>query len=160
MISSILALALAATPASTVPATFATSPALDPWAVQFDLPSAITGRTYRIYVTKLLGPTPKAGWPVVYVLDADVTFPSLAAQMMMRTAGGDSGALLVGAAYPNALATMTLRNRHLTPSQHPRSRPRRRWPQRLRQAQGRGLRRRRGLSPHDGGAPAPDRRRL
>lgn len=112
-----LALALAAAPAAAGPQAPATTPALNPWAVQFDLPSAITGRTYRIYVTKPLGPTPKAGWPVIYVLDADVTFPSLAAQMMMRTAGGDSGALLVGIAYPNALATMTLRTRDLTPSQ-------------------------------------------
>ena len=121
MISSILALALAAAPvaapASAPATTFTTSPALNPWAVQFDLPSAITGRIYRIYVAKPLGPTPKAGWPVVYVLDADVAFPSLAAQMMMRTVGGDSGAILVGVAYPNALATMTLRNRDLTPSQ-------------------------------------------
>lgn len=120
MIPSIIALALAAAPVAApavAPKTFTTSPALDPWAVQFDLPSVITGRTYRIYVTKPLGRTPKAGWPVVYVLDADVAFPSLAAQMVMRTAGGDSGAILVGVAYPNALATMTLRTRDLTPSQ-------------------------------------------
>lgn len=94
-----------------------TTPAKVPWAVQFDMPSAITGRTYRIYVARPPTAPPKDGWPVVYVLDADITFPSIAAQMAMRSVTGGSGAIIVGVAYPNALATMKLRQRDLTPSQ-------------------------------------------
>jgi len=114
----LLALALTSAPAAApAPAPpVATSPAKLPWAVQFDMPSKISGRTYRIYVAKPYGVTPKGGWPVVYVLDADVTFPSIAAQMVLRSATGGRSAIIVGVAYPNALAAMKLRERDLTPS--------------------------------------------
>jgi predicted alpha/beta superfamily hydrolase len=119
--SLLLALSLAqTTPAvasSPPPVTPAASPARIPWAVQFDLTSKISGRTYRIYVAKPFGPMPKTGWPVVYVLDADTAFPSIAAQMILRCATGGSGAIIVGVSYPNAMAAMKLRERDLTPSQ-------------------------------------------
>ena len=118
LIAALLALAVA--DASVPPqgvAVPATSPATVPWAVQYDLNSKITGRTYRIYVAKPFSPPPKEGWPVVYVLDADITFPSLAAQMVLRSVSGQRAAVIVGVAYPNALATESLRNRDLTPTQ-------------------------------------------
>ena len=99
--------------------TLATSPATLPGAVQFDMASKITGRTYRIYVAKPLLPPPKAGYPAVYVLDADTAFPTAASQMTMGQLGGLRPGLIVGVAYPNAgpLETLKLRNRDLTPSQ-------------------------------------------
>jgi predicted alpha/beta superfamily hydrolase len=95
----------------------ATIPAKLPFAVQFDLPSRITGRTYRIYVAKPIGTAPKGGWPVIYVLDGDMAFPTVAAQDILHSISGGGGAIVVGVAYPNAMATMTLRTRDLTPSQ-------------------------------------------
>ena len=112
-----LALLQAPVPSASATQTLATVPATVPWAVQFDLPSKITGRTYRIYVARPIGAPPKGGWPVVYVLDGDMAFPSLAAQNVLHSVGGGGGAIVVGVAYPNAIATMTLRNRDLTPSQ-------------------------------------------
>ncbi|WP_394762402.1 alpha/beta hydrolase [Phenylobacterium sp.] len=120
LIAALLALAIAEAPVAApaaAPEVPVSSPAKVPWAVQYDLPSKITGRTYRIYVAKPVSPPPKGGWPVVYVLDADINFPSVAAQMVMRSVSGQRAAIIVGVAYPNAIATMSLRNRDLTPSQ-------------------------------------------
>lgn len=105
-----------AAPSAPAIQTSASQTAQIPWAKQFDMPSAITVRTYRIYVAKPPVGAPKTGWPVVYVLDADITFSSLAAQMVMRSASGGNGAIIVGVGYPNAVATLQLRNRDLTPS--------------------------------------------
>lgn len=93
-----------------------TEPAKQPFAVQFDLPSKITGRTYRIYVARPITPPPKGGWPVIYVLDADVSFPIAASQMILRMASGQAAAIVVGIGYPQALATTKLRLYDLTPS--------------------------------------------
>lgn len=91
-------------------------PAKLPLSVQFDIPSKITGRTYRIYVAKPFTPPPKTGWPVVYVLDADVTFATVASQMVLRMASGQPAAIIVGIGYPQALASTRLRLFDLTPS--------------------------------------------
>ena len=118
MLSLALALALLIEPAAATPsAPPATKPAELPFSVQFDLPSKITGRTYRIYVAKPPAPPPTGGYPVIYVLDGGVAFPTAAAQAMMRTLGGGKAAIVVGVAYPNALASIVLRNRDLTPTQ-------------------------------------------
>lgn len=110
---------LAAQTASAPPATVvapATEPAKQPFAIQFDLPSKITGRTYRIYVAKPFGAPPKGGWPVIYVLDAAVTFATAATQVVLRNGSGLGGAIVVGIGYPNALAAIKLRQFDLTPS--------------------------------------------
>lgn len=112
----------AASVAGAVPARAAapvTQPAQLPLSVQFDVASNITGRSYRIYVAKPPGPAPKAGWPVITVLDADVTFATVAAQNLLRMSTGQSAAVIVGVAYPDALAAFKLRNRDLTPSPPP-----------------------------------------
>ncbi|ATB46221.1 alpha/beta hydrolase [Corallococcus macrosporus] len=49
---------------------------------QFDLGSAHTGRTHRIYVAVPKGPAPAAGHPVIYLLDGDAHFPTL--ERLMR----------------------------------------------------------------------------
>lgn len=82
MLASILALAFAAQvavhPVAPIPTTEwvapPTSPALLPGTVQFDMVSKITGRSYRIYVSKPQDPTPPGGFPVLYVLDGDAFF--------------------------------------------------------------------------------------
>lgn len=113
-----LAALLAAQPAaaaSTPPLALATIPG----TAQFDLPSKITGRTYRIYVSKPLTPPPKTGYPIVYLTDGDVSFGSAAAAVTLGQTGGLRPGLIVAVAYPgaNALQTQSLRNRDLTPSQ-------------------------------------------
>lgn len=91
-------------------------PAVNPLAVQFDLASKATGRTYRISVAKPAGAPPAGGWPVVYVLDADIAFATVAAQNMLRAAYGEAGAVIVGVGYSDPVAALTLRNRDLTPT--------------------------------------------
>ena len=70
-----------AAPAAMVVA-LATELAKQLFAVQFDLPSKITGRPYRIYVAKPSAAPPKGGWPVIYVLDADFTLATASSQMV------------------------------------------------------------------------------
>lgn len=124
LLAPILALVLAAQapgPAAPAPPAAPTSlptatPAMLPLTVQFDLASKITGRTYRIYVSRPVTPPPKAGYPVLYVLDADMAFPTAAGQVMLGSMSGRAPALVVGVGYPNTLATMVLRGRDLTPT--------------------------------------------
>ena len=118
LIASALAAQPTATPAAPASATPLVTPATIPGAVQFDLTSKITGRTYRIYVAKPLIPPPKAGYPIVYLMDGDVAFGSAAASMTLGQTGSLRPGLIVGVAYPgaNALQTMSLRNKDLTPT--------------------------------------------
>ncbi len=94
----------------------ATEPAIQPFAVQFDLPSRITGRTYRIVLHEPSSAAPKDGWPVIYVLDSRTTFGTAAAQVQLRTSAGQNGALVVGVGYPDAAAATKLRIFDMTPS--------------------------------------------
>lgn len=94
----------------------ATQPAVDPFAVQFDLPSKITGRTYRIFLHRPPAAPPKGGWPVTYVLDSSITFGTAASQVLLRASTGQSSGLVVGIGYPQAIATTKLRELDLTPS--------------------------------------------
>ena len=124
-----LAAALVATasiPAAQVPTALAATvalpaikPAVIPFAIQFDLPSRITGRTYRILLYRPQSAPPKDGWPVIYLVDSRSTFGTAASQVLLRTSGGQSGALVVGIGYPEAAATSTLRAFDLTPSVPP-----------------------------------------
>jgi len=99
-----------------VAATTAPVPALLPLAVQFDIKSANTGRTYRIYVSRPVVPAPAAGYPVLYVLDADTAFPTAASQAVLASLlDSRKPVLVVGIAYPDVMATMSLRTRDLTP---------------------------------------------
>ena len=90
-------------------------PATLPLAEQFDLTSKITGRTYRIYISRPTGAPPPAGYPVLYVLDAYTAFPIAAGQVLLSSAGGPARAVVVGIGYPDTADTSALRNRDLTP---------------------------------------------
>ena len=92
-------------------------PALNPLATQFDIVSNATGRTYRISVARPSGTPPENGWPVIYVLDGDITFATVASQNMLRSAYGEAGAVIVGVGYSDPAAALVMRNRDLTPSE-------------------------------------------
>lgn len=92
------------------------APAQLAFAEQFDVTSKITGRTYRIYVSRPAGPPPKDGYPVLFVLDADDTFQTAASQARVSVPSGRPPLLVVGVTYPNAMAANALRGRDLTPS--------------------------------------------
>jgi predicted alpha/beta superfamily hydrolase len=95
-------------------------PAVDPLgSVQFDMPSQITGRTYRISVYKPSAPAPATGWPVITLLDSRSTFATAASQVNLRIALGRPGAVVVGVGYPRNEETSRLRQIDMTPSQMP-----------------------------------------
>ena len=85
-------------------------------SVQFDLASAISGRTYRIFVFQPAAPPPPEGYPVVLVTDGNMNFPIAATMAAAFSLRGGKSALVVGVGYPSddPLETMRLRNRDLT----------------------------------------------
>ncbi len=95
--------------------------ATQPWAVQFNLTSEISGRTYRIYVRKPDGPPPLGGYPVIMLLDGNVAFPIAMVAGLFAEVEGRGNGLIVGVGYPSDdLKKLTiLRNRDLTPTQPP-----------------------------------------
>ena len=89
------------------------SPALqaEPWqpatlaqAEMRELQSRHTGRTYRLYLSRPQGEAPPQGYPVVYVLDANLFFPLLSQQALMyqphASRDGREAVLVVGIGYP------------------------------------------------------------
>ena len=88
-----------------------------PGAIQFDMKSKITGRTYRIFVAAPSGPPPHTGYPAVYLLDARTTFATVASQARIAQSEGRPPMLIVGIGYPDDGASLLLRNRDLTPSE-------------------------------------------
>jgi enterochelin esterase-like enzyme len=55
----------------------AETPAVVPGSVQYGCRSESTGRDYRISVFTPPGLAPEAGYPVLYVVDANLIFPML-----------------------------------------------------------------------------------
>lgn len=94
-----------------------TLPATIPGAVQFDIESRITGRSYRIFVQGDARPAPPTGYPVVYALDASISFATAASQIALGRNAGWPPVVLVAIGYPEPAKTSLLRNRDLTPSQ-------------------------------------------
>lgn len=90
-----------------------------PAGLQRDIKSAITGQHYRIFVAVPSGPAPAAGYPVLYALDGNATFPTLA--LMSRFAGGRGRAggqtppVIVGIGYPGDQPWNIARGRDYTP---------------------------------------------
>jgi uncharacterized protein len=96
-----------------------TEPATIPGAVQFDLHSAATGTTYRMYVAKPMTPPPAAGYPVIFLTDGDGTFGPAVTRSMLGEVGGDiRPTLMVGITYAtvNRMEPMKLRTPDLTPT--------------------------------------------
>lgn len=126
IVAALMALALAGHPGAPDGAAALTSPqgsvtpvlpAQIPMANQFDIKSKITGRTYRIYISKPVVPPPASGYAVLYLFDADPNFATAASQAMLASAfEGAKPVVVVGIGYPNVLAAGTLRNWDLTPS--------------------------------------------
>jgi predicted alpha/beta superfamily hydrolase len=92
------------------------SPVLGYGSTQFDMPSEITGRTYRIFVFKPPLPPPPTGFPVVTVIDANMSFP-IAATMAATFGMGGKAAMVIGVGYASddVMELIRLRNRDLTP---------------------------------------------
>ena len=96
--------------------------AANPWqpatlqqARQLDITSPITGQTYRIFISIPTAPPPPAGYPVIYALDGNATFPTLA--LMARTILPRGAALpvVVGIGYPGEFDYGMGRGRDYTP---------------------------------------------
>jgi uncharacterized protein len=86
-------------------------------AEQFDFKSAITGRDYRIYISRPLIPGPQSGYPVVYVFDGNGVFGTATEAARLLSAGGEArAAVIVGIGYPTESMpqVMTLRMKDMT----------------------------------------------
>jgi predicted alpha/beta superfamily hydrolase len=94
-------------------------PAMLQQARQLDITSPVTGQTYRIFISIPKTPPPPAGHSVVYALDGNATFPSLA--LMARTtvrrnaATGEAPPVIVGIGYPGEFDYGMARGRDYTP---------------------------------------------
>ncbi len=70
-----------------------------------DIPSTHTGRTHRIFIHVPSTPAPAEGFPVLYLLDGNVTYPLAALLqdgMMERAAAhGITPGIIVGIGYPS-----------------------------------------------------------
>jgi predicted alpha/beta superfamily hydrolase len=92
-----------------------TSPATIAGAIQFDIASSASCRTYRIYVRIPLEPPPAAGYSILYVIDGNWFFATAALQAEFLEA--ECGPMLVvGIGYPtdNRGEYAVLRIRDLT----------------------------------------------
>ncbi|EIQ00951.1 putative hydrolase of alpha/beta superfamily [Opitutaceae bacterium TAV1] len=86
---------------------------------QLDLPSAITGHTYRIFVSVPETPPPADGYPVLYTLDGDTSFP-LAAFLVQSAepraaAFGITPGIVVGIGYTGDEKNKNARAEDYTP---------------------------------------------
>lgn len=96
-------MACAALPSFAASAAAAWLPATMPQAKQLDLASLRTGHRYRIFISVPESAAPAAGYPVLYLLDGNATFPSAA--LMARTvarrskATGKDAPVIVGIGY-------------------------------------------------------------
>ncbi len=88
---------------------------------QVDFTSAVDGHTYRVQIAIPFAPPPKAGYPVLYVLDGDTYFGAFAMAARLRTIGQElEPAVVVGIGYPDAQDDMRValvrRDFDLTPT--------------------------------------------
>lgn len=109
------------------PALAMAAPVPDGWqgvtlaqAIQRDLVSTITGQHYRIFVSIPPGPAPAAGHPVLFALDGNASFATLA--LMARTGGrrpaatGSGAPVVVGIGYVGDQDYHLARGRDYTPA--------------------------------------------
>lgn len=85
-------------------------------ATQFDMASKISGRTYRIFVSKPVLDPPAEGYPVLTLLDGQLTFPFAAGLSLALTMQGRP-TLMVAVGYPadDMMTPQLARLRDLTP---------------------------------------------
>lgn len=69
--------------------------------VTWSMQSESTGRVYRISVAEPMGPPPECGYPVLYSLDANASFGTLAeaVRLQSRTPRGITPSIIVGIGY-------------------------------------------------------------
>jgi predicted alpha/beta superfamily hydrolase len=84
-------------------------------ARQLDITSPITGQTYRIFVSIPTAPPPPAGYPVIYALDGNATFPTLAVMARTILPRGAALPVVVGIGYPGEFDYGMGRGRDYTP---------------------------------------------
>lgn len=72
-----------------------------PGTVTWNMRAGQTGRSYRIFIAEPMGPPPETGYPVLYSLDANVSFGSLAEAARLQTRGphGIPSVIIVGIGY-------------------------------------------------------------
>lgn len=72
-----------------------------PGTLTWSMQSVETGRKYRIFIAEPMGPPPEGGYPVLYSLDANATFGTLAEaiRLQSRTPRGIPPALIVGIGF-------------------------------------------------------------
>jgi hypothetical protein len=79
-------------------------PMVLPGSVQFDLAPRDGGPPWRIFLHRPSGPAPEAGWPVLYLLDANavmgIAVDALRVQAGYPAGTGMGNAVLVGIGYP------------------------------------------------------------
>ena len=107
------ALAVLATPLARAAAQW--QPATLHQARQLDITSPITGQTYRIFVSIPTTPPPPAGYPVIYALDGNATFPTLAVMARTILPRGAALPVVVGIGYPGEFDYGMGRGRDYTP---------------------------------------------
>ena len=114
-----LAIALGATLAQAAPASEAGAPVTVPLAKQFDFKSKITGRDYRIFISRPILAAPQSGYPVVYLFDGNGFFGTATEAGRLMSVGGEvRAAVIVGIGYPteSMLTVQTLRLKDMTTS--------------------------------------------
>jgi predicted alpha/beta superfamily hydrolase len=84
-------------------------------ARQRDIASLITGQTYRIFISIPTTPPPSAGYPVIYALDGNATFPALAVMARTILPRGAALPVVVGIGYPGEFDYGMGRGRDYTP---------------------------------------------
>jgi len=95
------------------------------WSTQFDLASNLNDRTYHICVFEPPLPPPEAGYPLLVVLDGNLTFP-IAAAMAASYVFSGCPAVVVGVGYAaTPFELPLLRLRDLTPPTPPEGIPKR-----------------------------------
>lgn len=99
-------------------APLARDPAVIHGSIQLDLPSRITGRTYRVFVFQPDAAPPPSGYPVVLTTDGNLTFPLAATMGAAFALRGGKAALVVGVGYPtdDPMQLIALRAHDLTPA--------------------------------------------
>lgn len=87
-------------------------------AHRFDYVSAVNGRPYRLLISVPAGPPPERGWPVVYLIDANLHFGITVDTARIQQCWPDTrNAVIVGIGYQtdSVQQALTVRNKDLTP---------------------------------------------
>ncbi|GAB6926930.1 hypothetical protein JCM10914A_09130 [Paenibacillus sp. JCM 10914] len=80
-----------------------------PGTVTWSMRSHTTDCDYRIFITEPMGPPPEDGYPILYSLDGNATFGSLAEaiRLQSRTPRGIAPAIIVGIGYDSESPIVT-----------------------------------------------------